>query len=250
MSVSSSRTAAPVSVFRVPRTSTVDLIATELRNAIFSGALAVGTPIREVEISRQLGVSRSPLREATQRLLQEGVLTATPGRGLRVSKIGPDHLPDLYSARDAIESRAIRMIVDARDTDAIAALEASYDLLVAASAGTDARSIGDADLAFHQTLVDGAGSRRLSHYMATLALETRIASLSVPEGYAVRRTVSSTYEELLTALRGWDADRASAALREQFAAAIARLTGHAASVETVESSPEEETPTVGPLGAH
>ena len=61
---------------RVHRPSTVDLIATELRNAVYSGGLPVGSPLREVEISRQLGVSRSPLREAAQRLVQEGLLTA------------------------------------------------------------------------------------------------------------------------------------------------------------------------------
>ncbi|WP_437583977.1 GntR family transcriptional regulator [Paramicrobacterium sp. CJ85] len=232
---STSRSSGPVSVFRVPRTSTVDLIAIELRNAIFSGALPVGSPIGEVEISSQLGVSRSPLREATQRLVQEGLLTATPGRGLRVSVIGAEHVPDLYSARAAIESQAIRMLVRNGDAAAIAGLEGSYATLVAISEGTDARAIGNADIAFHQALVDAAGSHRLSHYMRTLAIETRIASLSSPDGYSVRRSVSPTYRQLLDALRAGDAEGAITALLVQFDDAVARLTGAAGDVETVET---------------
>src|SRR5699024_1851625 len=160
-----------------------------------------------------------------------------------VSVIAPEHVPDLYAAREAIETQAVRMIVAAEDTAAIADLEAAYERLVAASAGTDARPIGDMDLEFHQTLVDGAGSRRLSHYMATLTLETRIASLSAPEGYAVRRSVSPTYAELLTALRAFDADRAVGALRLQLREAVARLTGHDAAIETIVDSPDVERPT-------
>jgi DNA-binding GntR family transcriptional regulator len=83
----------------VTRPSTVDLIQTELRNAVYAGVLTVGSSIREVEIANQLGVSRGPLREAAQRLVQEGLLVATPGRGMRVATIGRDRLPALYEAR-------------------------------------------------------------------------------------------------------------------------------------------------------
>ena len=90
----------------VTRPSTVDLIARELRDAIYSGALRVGSPIREVEIAGQLGVSRGPFREAAQRLVQEGLLTATPGRGLSVVTIGRDRIPALYAARTSVETAA------------------------------------------------------------------------------------------------------------------------------------------------
>ncbi|TQO22220.1 GntR family transcriptional regulator [Paramicrobacterium agarici] len=249
MPQSSTRTGAPISVFRVPRTSTVDLIAIELRNAIFSGALPVGSQIGEVEISSQLGVSRSPLREATQRLVQEGLLTATPGRGLRVSRIGPEHVSDLYVARLAVESEAIRIIIDRADPEALALLEKQFEALVEVSEGTDARSIGDADIAFHQKLVDAAGSRRLSHYMSTLIIETRIASFSSPDGYAVRRSVSPTYTTLLDAIRNADADAAVSALAVQFDDAVSRLVGKDAEVETVETPPDAVPPSFEPIDA-
>ncbi|QAY60322.1 GntR family transcriptional regulator [Microbacterium protaetiae] len=211
------------SVFRVARPSTVDLISIELRNAIFSGALPVGGPIGEVEIATQLGVSRSPLREAAQRLVQEGLLTATPGRGLRVSVIGTEHLQDLYDARGAVEFEAVRIIV--RDKAALDQVAQALDELEKLSEGQDARAIGDADLAFHRALVEASGNRRLSRYMATLAIETRIASFSTSDEYIVRRDVSPTYRALLKALRAGDVDTAIAALQQQFDEAVARLSG-------------------------
>lgn len=247
MASHSARPVSAVPMVRVTRTSTVDLIVAELRNAIYNGALPVGSAIGEVEMASQLGVSRSPLREATQRLVQEGLLTASPGRGMRVSVIGPEHVADVYAARRAVESEAARIIAATGDTEALDNLEKSYAALVSASEGTDARAIGDADIAFHQLLVDSAGSRRLSHYMSTLVIETRIASFSDPNGYTVRRSVSETYRELLDALRAGDGDAAAAALAVQFSEAVARLTGQDDEVETVERPADEEPPAFGPI---
>lgn len=239
-------TQAPRSILPLARTSTVDLIAISLRNAIFSGALEVGTPIREVEMAAQLGVSRSPLREAMQRLVQERLLTAVPGRGLRVSRITAGEVPDLYRARAAVEGEAIRLLVEAMDDAALAALREAHEGLLAATASQDARAISDADITFHQLLVNLAQSPRLSDYMSSLALETRIAVASLPEGFAVPAEVSPTYDHLLAALARGDSDGAIDALRTQFREAVARITGEE-SVETVETPVDEEPPEVEPI---
>ena len=242
------RRAAPsIPMMRMARPSTVDLITAELRKAIFTGALPVGSPIGEVEVSTQLGVSRGPLREATQRLVQEGLLTASPGRGLRVSMIGPDHVADVYDARLAVEGQAARLIIAAGAAPALTGLERAYADLVAVSEGTDAVAIGDADLAFHRLLVDSARSRRLSHSMSTLVIETRIAMFSDPSGYTARRSVSTTYRMLLDALAAGDAAAAFSALERQFAEAVARLTGADDDVETVERPMTEPIPTITPI---
>lgn len=219
------RSVGRASVLRVSRLSTVDLIAIELRKAIFSGALTVGAPLGEVEIASQLGVSRSPLREAAQRLVQEGILTAVPGRGMSVAVIDGDQIPDVYEMRLAIEAQAARRIARDPSTQAMQRITGAYDELVAVSGGEDARAIGDADLEFHQVLVDVVGSDRLSRGMATLVMQTRLMSFSVPDGYSVRRSVSPTYRRLIDALGAGNADAAIAALEEQFAEAVSRLRG-------------------------
>lgn len=240
------RTGLPGSVPRVARASTVDLIAIELRSAIFSGALPVGSQLGEVDIAAQLGVSRGPLREAAQRLVQEGALTSLPGRGLRVTVIAAEQLDDLYAARRAVEGEALRLIVAGDHSGAVTELERGLDALEQATHGADALVIGDADLAFHQALVDAARSPRLSRAMATLVLETRIASFSAAEGYSVPASVSPTYRAILRALGRGDADAAVAALAQQFDDAVARLTG-AREVDTVESIPGTLSTRLAPI---
>lgn len=236
-------TARQGSVLPVSRPSTVDLIATELREAIYSGALPVGKALGEVETATQLGVSRSPFREAAQRLVQEGLLTAVPGRGLRVSVIGPEHVPDLFQARIAVETHAIRRIL--AEQRSIDELEPALAALERASEEDDALAIGDADLDFHRMLVAAAGNRRLQRFMATLAIETRIASLSAPEGYAVRRDVSPTYRSLLDALAAGDEQAAVDAITQQLEDAVRRLTGEESDIETVER--DEAPPSLQPI---
>lgn len=240
----------PAPVYRVARTSTVDLIVQELRSAIYSGALPVGSSLREVEISSQLGVSRGPLREAAQRLVQEGLLTAVPGRGLHVTRITGDGIADVYVARLAVESRAVRILATRVQTDGSELLQPvldAFDVFADASAGDDAWAIGDSDLAFHQALVDTVGSARLSRMMATLAVETRVASLSAADGYAVRGSVSPTYEDLLHALQGGDAERAESALEQQFDDAVRRLGGEDHPSDVVETETDATPQKLQPI---
>ncbi|SJN29290.1 Transcriptional regulator, GntR family [Microbacterium esteraromaticum] len=243
------RSVGRASVLRVPRMSTVDLIAIELRKAIFSGALPVGSPLGEVEIATQLGVSRSPLREAAQRLVQDGILIAIPGRGMSVAVIEGDQVDDVYVMRLAVESQAVRRITRANDSRAMARITRAFEEFSTASAGDDARAMGDADLEFHQVLVDAAGSERLTRGMATLVMQTRIASFSVPEGYSVRRSISPTYERLLAALAAGDADAAVIALEEQFEDAVSRLRGDDVTVETVDVDVDAEEQVFRPIDA-
>ena len=251
MSISGPAASATVSVLRVPRPSTVDLIAAELRAAIQTGALSVGAQIGEVEIAAQLGVSRSPLREAAQRLVQEGLLTATPGRGLRVAEIGITELQDLYDARVAVECHAIRLIVRASDREDVTAIAESLAELVQASRGVDAREIGEADLAFHRTIVSRAKNTRLNRYFATLAIETRIASFSMSDGYVVRRDISPSYQQIIDALAANNAEAAIVALESQMMFAVARLRGEQSErgveFDTVEEPLTNDPVILGPL---
>ena len=235
-----SRFGAQRSVVAVPRMSTVDLIVIELRKAILAGDLAVGSPLGEVEIAAQLGVSRGPLREAAQRLAQEGLLVAIPGRGLRVRRIEGAEIADLYEARLAVESHAARRLAQRPSATETAELEACLARLVAVSEGEEAMPIGDADLEFHRQLVDLVGNRHLSAQISTLLAETRIASLSMADGYQVLRTVSPTYRELIDAIVSGNGDTAADAISRQFEAAVARLTGRDPSAETLEAAVGDE----------
>jgi DNA-binding GntR family transcriptional regulator len=232
----------------VTRPSTVDLIVRELRDAIYSGALRVGTPIREVEIAGQLGVSRGPFREAAQRLVQEGLLTATPGRGLSVVTIGRERIPALYAARTSVETAAARLAVAGASDADVAGVRAAYDALVEAGRSEDPRRIGDADLTLHWTLVAAGGNPWLLRWMTTLIVEVRVATFTVSEEYAVRRDSAQSHEDLVERLEARDADGLVAAITTNLAEAVERLTApQSADVETLEEPHPVPPPRLDPI---
>ena len=92
--------------------STPSIIADKLRQAIRHGQLTPGAQLGEAELARSFGVSRGPVREAMQRLTQEGLLVPIRNRGLFVIDMTADDIRDMYLAREAVERAAARKILD------------------------------------------------------------------------------------------------------------------------------------------
>src|SRR5919108_2735600 len=100
--------------------SMASIIARQLRAAIMYGSLPPGSQLAEAELAARFGVSRGPLREAMQRLVQEGLLRSEHNRGLFVITLEPDDVRDIYAARAAVERAAVSLIL-ARDPERAAA---------------------------------------------------------------------------------------------------------------------------------
>lgn len=95
-----------------------------LRTRILHGELRPGTSLSQVQLAADLGVSRTPLREAIRRLQAEGLITAERNRQARVSPIDADELEAFYSARIQLESLAVYVTVPkltAKDLSSMAA---------------------------------------------------------------------------------------------------------------------------------
>src|SRR5215510_6595113 len=88
--------------------SRADFVFETLRDAISEGRIAKGERVREEEIARNLGVSRTPVREALQRLQQRGLLVFGPGRGLAVAELNQQQVIELYAMREILEGSAAR----------------------------------------------------------------------------------------------------------------------------------------------
>src|ERR1700741_959347 len=98
--------------------SRADFVFESLRDAIWDGRIARGVRIREEEIARNLGVSRTPVREALQRLQQRGLLVVGAGRGLVVAELTHLQVVELYGMREILEGSAARFAArHASDTE-------------------------------------------------------------------------------------------------------------------------------------
>lgn len=168
------------------RESTPVLIARELRDAIARGRVKPGQQLFETELSQQFGVSRGLLREAMQRLTQEGLLVGRRNKGLFVATFDDDDIFDIYTSRIAIERGACLKVIDVtgRTQEMYEALTKLTDELeaLAVDGEDDSWEAIDLDIAFHEKLVELAESARLNRMYETLAIETRmcIAALEGP----------------------------------------------------------------------
>ncbi|MEV2223981.1 GntR family transcriptional regulator [Nocardia vinacea] len=207
----------------VNRQSTAEMIADRLREAIMRGNLAPGAQLGEADLATRFGVSRGPVREALQRLLTEGLLYSIRNRGIFVIELAIDDVVDIYRARTAIEGGALALILDGRRAIAHAALEPSVTAMCAHAENGDAAGVSDADQAFHEALVDSAGSPRLVRAARTLLIETRMCLGALQTTYPDLREQAREHVELRDAIGSGPARRARTLLVEHMDDAVHRL---------------------------
>lgn len=208
---------------RITRESTASVIARQLRNAIIHGSIQPGAQLGEAELANRLGVSRGPLREAMQRLVQEGLLRSEPNRGLFVIELTADDVEDIYLARAAVERAAVTAILDRDPTRSATALRKSHEVMTRAAKRADAGALSDSDLSFHQALVAEAGSPRLKRMHDTLLAETRMCLTALELTDYLPIDVVAEHGEIVDALEARDRRRLERLLASHTEDALNRL---------------------------
>lgn len=208
----------------VDRKSTASIIADKLREAIMRGSLEPGTQLHESDLANQLGVSRGPLREAMQRLVQEGLLRSERHRGLFVIELDEAGIIDVYRTRRVVERAAAHLIVG-RDVEAVAdRLAEVYHEMRQAAGEEDRFALSEADLFFHEVFVQESGSLRLARMSRTLLVETRMCLSAMAETYEFPQNVAEEHGEIVTAVRNRDEERLLVLIDEHIDDALQRLT--------------------------
>ena len=205
-------------IARLPRLTLSGQVAGAMRDAVLSGIFLPGQQMNEAELAARFDVSRGPLREAMQRLVQEGLLVSHPHRGVFVVELTETDLADIYLAREAIEGAALRRIAGLGDRARLATrLLAEVRRMDQAVAAGDWPNVAESDLAFHRAMVDAAASPRLSRMFDTVQAETRLCLHLLMPGYRSAAEVASEHRRLAMLVTGDD-----------LAAALAELARHLA----------------------
>lgn len=205
--------------------STVDHLAEELRAAIMVGRLAPGEQLGEAELAARFAVSRGPLREAMQRLVSEGILTAVRNRGIFVVELSSTDVIDVYRARSAIEGAALSLVLAERRDATFEALAPPVAAMSAAAAANDAPALRDADQSFHETLVASSASPRLQRAMRTLIVETRMCLSELPSPATDLHELATEHTELREAIRSAPPARVHRLMEEHMNDAVRRIVG-------------------------
>jgi DNA-binding GntR family transcriptional regulator len=147
---------------------TVAAVHEELRTAILRGDLEAGAVTTQATLARDVGVGRTPLREALRLLQREGLVVAEPNRRVRIASLSAEDAEGLFILRIALEAVAIRITVPALSSDDIAHLEGSMAQIEHYQRVGDQAGFRAPHRAFHDRLTAGAGAR-VSAEIAELA---------------------------------------------------------------------------------
>lgn len=191
--------------------SLVAMVAERLIDAILRGRLAAGERIIETRIAEQLGVSRSPLREALKKLEAEGLVASRKGRGTFVVSPGPGDYERMVPVRAILEGQAARSLAG-QEVELVPLLERNRQLKEAAVLG-DPHACSDAGWRFHATLVQLAGNPYLTNAWQSLSILVR-QYMHRNDVYARDTDLTlRVHDFIVDTIRAGDPDRAEQCLR-------------------------------------
>jgi DNA-binding GntR family transcriptional regulator len=211
---------------RIEVVSIVDRVYESVRTRILDGSLERGARLRQEALAAELGVSRTPLREALRRLASEGLVELEPNRGARIPDLSRADMLSAYEARLALEPGAARLAAASRDRDALERMRAAIERHRRA---TTHIALFDANRAFHLALVDGARNEHLSR-VAGILWASRIGAViygkqdETPEQVAAD---ADDHARIVEAVAAGDADRAERLVREHVGDALEAFRGFA-----------------------
>ena len=160
-----------------------EVVAEALRDAIKSGTLAPGQRLMEIQLAEELGVSRTPVREAIRKLEQEGYVVTVPRRGAYVASVSIRDINEIFEIRAALEVLACELAAERITEEEQERLERLLVAIGGQIEAGDMEKIVETDMRFHDLLYQASRNTRLVGIISNLREQLtrfRSASMSFP----------------------------------------------------------------------
>lgn len=186
----------------------------KIREDILNGDYKNGDELREIAIGEELGVSRTPVREAFRQLELEGLIQIIPNKGAYVTGITIKDVKDIYMLRSKLEGLAARWAIDHITKEQLEEMEENIYISEFHSAKGHSDQIAELDNRFHELLYDACGSKMLANQLREYheyVLRVRRKTLA-----ATGRGMASTgeHKKIMEAIKAKDYDLAEATANE------------------------------------
>jgi DNA-binding GntR family transcriptional regulator len=181
-----------------------------VRAAILDGELAPGAVMSQVALAEELGISRTPLREALRMLQSEGLVEGEPNRRVRVAPMTARDLEELCIMRVTLEAEALRLSVPSMTSEDIARLEGHMAEMAHYADQKDYRRWNAPHERFHRTLTEHAGERVNFVLSQMFDHAERYRRLHIGQGPGAWATPQ--HRDILDACKAGDRDKAAALL--------------------------------------
>jgi DNA-binding GntR family transcriptional regulator len=195
----------------------------QLRTAILHSELPAGVPLSQVELAKQLGVSRTPLREALRMLQYEGLIEGEPNRRVRIALLSVPDLDELYAMRISLETLAIRLTVPRLKSQDLSHIEAQLCRMETFTEQRDYDKWEVPHQAFHRALVQYAGQRQ--QRAITQLFDHAERYCRVKEAYGAHAWLNSTekHREIYAACTAGDPALAAERLARHYSTTVLNL---------------------------
>jgi DNA-binding GntR family transcriptional regulator len=188
--------------------SLATMIFDKIREDIINSKYQNGEKIVEAKLAEELGVSRTPVREALKQLELDGLVESMPNRGVVVKGVTKQDIEDIYAIRYAIEAIAVKWSIERMDESDLEKLKEIYELMEFYSFKKDVEKVFELNTKFHETIYNSTKSRYLEHVLRDFQLfikSTRSKSLHC-EGRV--QTALEEHKRILDAIQEKDVDKA------------------------------------------
>lgn len=197
-------------IMAIKRVSTTGAVADRVRTMIADAVLGAGDRINEVHLARELGVSRTPLREALARLVPEGAIGHAPHTGYFVKPLTLEEFEPLYAMRAILDPAALQA-AGVPSSERIRELWALNSKL---EASTDVTATLNLDDAWHRELIAGCSNFILLELIEQFMLRTRRYEVALMRERPQVAAAVEEHRQILRALEIGDLEGACSALRE------------------------------------
>jgi phosphonate utilization transcriptional regulator len=199
------------------------LVQKEIERQILSGELRAGARLNELEIARNLGISRAPVRECLRILEQAGLVVSRKNYGVFVRVVSIEEAREIYQARSYIDAGVGQELARRINPRDLAELQGMVERMEAAFTAGDAATYHELNVAFHERMVEIAGNRKaLDIYRKLLNELALYRRRSLGQPGAMRSSVDE-HRGILAAIRAGDSDAAGKAMRDHILASRERL---------------------------
>ena len=191
-----------------------DRVYATLRQYLRGGRITTGQPLQEAALAAQLGVSRTPVREALARLASEGLVVAE-GRSFTVPMLSDRDIEDIYALRFLLEPEALRLIAGRTrgHQEALAPLRSALQDMASAHANGDGAAFMEANYRYRDAWTALVPNRRLVRAIELYADHVRYLRAFTLDEAAVRAVVLEGLERLTAALAAGEGEQAAQAMR-------------------------------------
>lgn len=197
-----------------------------IRNDILNGVYEPGESLVELKLSEELGVSRTPVREALRQLELEGLVQSVPNKGATVRGVTEQDIQDIYTIRMLIEGLAARWAAEKITPEELEELKEAVDLEEFYTTKSNYGNLLRFDTRFHDIIFKASKSKPLMYTLSTFhryVQKARRVSMSSPERAA---EVLQEHKAILQAIIDRDADRAEKLMTEHVRNAFINLLRH------------------------